>query len=543
MELSEKLQELRKEKGLTQEELAEALFVSRTAISKWESGRGVPNIESLKAISKFFSVSIDELLSGEEILKIADEDNKQKEKHTRDLVFGLLDCSLIMFLFLPFFGQKGDEIIKEVSLLSLTGTPQYIKIPYLIIVFGIVLTGVLLLALQNYEAVFWLKHKHQISIVLSTVATIEFMITLQPYPFTFSYAGQDTANVEIAVNDGKAIENKLIYGSVSGKKITENGEALGGAVIGLFKADETEFTKENALMTATSQKDGSFSFEKVPYGNWIVKEIEQPAGFVLDDTSYEVIVSEDGQVIEVEIVNEYVHGNIKLTKVDEDYPDNKLTGATFEVYKDVNGDGKLDDGDELIGTLTETTTGIYEMKELLYGKYLVRETKAPEGFELDKGVYSVFIEEDETTYEVENKAGVGFINTAMKGNLKIVKTSSDGKVEGFTFRVTGANGYDRTFTTNKNGEIIIEGLRIGDYTISEVQDSVSASYVLPADKIATVKVGSTTVVEMHNELRDTPKTGDNSNVGLWTALAGLSALGIVGTAVVAYRKKKKEDNE
>ena len=169
----------------------------------------------------------------------------------------------------------------------------------------------------------------------------------------------------------------------------------------------------------------------------------------------------------------------------EDYPDNKLTGATFEVYKDVNGDGKLDDGDELIGTLSETSTGIYEMKELLYGKYLVRETKAPEGFELDKGVYSVFIEKDETTYEVENKAGVGFINTAMKGNLKIVKTSSDGKVEGFTFRVTGVNGYDRSFTTDKNGEIIIEGLRIGDYTVSEVQDTVSASYVLPADKIAT----------------------------------------------------------
>ncbi len=90
MELSEKLQELRKEKGLTQEELAEALFVSRTAISKWESGRGVPNIESLKAISKFFSVSIDELLSGEEILKIADEDNKQKEKHTRDLLMEIM---------------------------------------------------------------------------------------------------------------------------------------------------------------------------------------------------------------------------------------------------------------------------------------------------------------------------------------------------------------------------------------------------------------------------------------------------------------------
>ena len=382
------------------------------------------------------------------------------------------------------------------------------------------------------------------SYYVKELATDEhYILSDSKYPFTFSYAGQDTETVEIAVNDGKPIENKLIYGSVSGKKITENGEELGGAVIGLFKAEETEFVKENALMTATSEKDGSFSFEKVPYGNWLVREIKQPEGFVLDETSYEVKISEVGQVIEVEIINEYVHGNIKLTKVDEDYPDNKLTGATFEVYKDVNGDGKLDDGDELIGTLNETSTGIYEMKELLYGKYLVRETKAPEGFELDKGVYSVFIEKDETTYEVENKAGVGFINTAMKGNLKIVKTSSDGKVEGFTFRVTGVNGYDRSFTTDKNGEIIIEGLRIGDYTVSEVQDTVSASYVLPADKIATVKVGSTTVVEMHNELRDTPKTGDNSNVGLWTALAGLSALGIVGTAIVAYRKKKKEDNE
>lgn len=217
------------------------------------------------------------------------------------------------------------------------------------------------------------------SYYVKELATDEhYILTDAKYPFTFSYAGQDTANVEIAVNDGKPIENKLIYGSVSGKKITENGEALGGAVIGLFKADETEFTKENALMTATSQKDGSFSFEKVPYGNWLVREIEQPEGFVLDETSYEVKISEVAQVIEVEIVNEYVHGNIKLTKVDEDYPDNKLTGATFEVYKDVNGDGKLDDADELIGTLSETSTGIYEMKELLYGKYLVRETKAPD---------------------------------------------------------------------------------------------------------------------------------------------------------------------
>ena len=382
------------------------------------------------------------------------------------------------------------------------------------------------------------------SYYVKEIATDEhYILSDTQYPFTFKYAGQDTETVEIKVNAGKPIENKLIYGSVSGKKIDENGEALGGALIGIFKADETEFTKEHAIMTATSEKDGSFSFAKVPYGKWIVREIEAPEGFVLDDTSYEVNIGENEQVIEVEITDEYIHGNIELTKVDADYPDNKLTGATFEVYKDVNGDGKLNDGDELIGNLEETATGIYEMKELLYGKYLVKETKAPEGFVLDKGVYSVFIEKDETTYKVENKAGVGFINEAMKGNLKIKKTSSDGKVEGFTFRITGVNGYDSTFTTDKNGEISVDGLRIGEYTVSEVSDNVSAGYILPADKKVTVKVGETVEIEMHNELRDTPKTGDDRKTGLWVALAGASALGIVATVVASKRKKKKEGNE
>ena len=382
------------------------------------------------------------------------------------------------------------------------------------------------------------------SYYVKEIATDEhYILSDTQYPFTFEYAGQNTETVEIKVNDGKPIENKLIYGSVSGKKIDENGEALGGALIGIFKADETEFTKEHAIMTATSEKDGSFSFAKVPYGQWIIREIEAPEGFVLDDTSYKVNIGENEQVIEVEITDEYIHGNIELTKVDADYLDNKLTGATFEVYKDVNGDGKLDDGDELIGNLEETATGIYEMKELLYGKYLVRETKAPEGFVLDKGVYSVFIEKDETTYKVENKSGVGFINEAMKGNLKIKKTSSDGKVEGFTFRVTGVNGYDSTFTTDKNGEISVDGLRIGEYTVSEVNDNVSAGYVLPADKKVTVKVGETVEIEMHNELRDTPKTGDDRKTSLWVALAGASALGIVATVVASKRKKKKEGNE
>lgn len=382
------------------------------------------------------------------------------------------------------------------------------------------------------------------SYYVKELATDEhYILSDTKYPVTFEYAGQETAKVQLAVNNGEAIENDLIYGSVSGRKVDENGEPLGGALIGLFKSNDTEFTKENALMTVTSKEDGSFSFEQIPFGIWYVREIEQPTGFVLNENVYEVNIAENEQVVEIEIVNEFVHGNITLTKVDADFPDNKLTGATFEVYQDNNADGKPDDGDTLIGTLTESEAGIYEMKDLLYGHYLIKETKAPEGFLLDTGVYSVFIETDGMTYFVENKAGVGFINEAMKGNLKIVKTSSDGKVEGFSFRITGANGYEVTLKTDENGEIYIEGLRIGEYTVSEVADEVSAPYSRPADKKANVMTDSTTIVEMHNVVIDTPKTGDKSKLGLWLALLGVSAAGIGVTVYAGFRKKKKEDAE
>ena len=361
------------------------------------------------------------------------------------------------------------------------------------------------------------------------------------YPVVFEYAGQETALVSITANEGEAIENDLIYGSVSGKKYDEDGNALGGALIGIFKTGTEEFTAETAIQTTTSADDGSFSFEKVPYGTWIIREIESPTGFVLSDEEIPVTIGGVDEVVEVELVNEFITGSIELTKVDEDYPDNKLTGAVFEVYADKNGDGKLDDSDELLGEMAELGDGVYQMSDLRYGKYLVRETKAPEGFLLDTNVYPVSIEEDGKIYTVENEAGVGFINAAQKGSLKIVKTSSDGKVEGFSFRVTGKD-YDQTFTTDANGEILIEGLRIGEYTVSEVSDDASAGYILPAEKQATVKTDATTIVEMHNELRETPKTGDDFNPALW---AGLAAVSVIGAGVLGFvgfkNRKKKED--
>ena len=368
-----------------------------------------------------------------------------------------------------------------------------------------------------------------------------YVLNEQKYPVHFEYAGQDTAVVHLSANDSEAIENEIIYGSVSGLKSDEDGNALGGAVIGIFKTGTEEFTKENAIQTTTSADDGSFSFEKVPYGTWVIREIESPTGFVLSEEEIAVTVGKVDEVVEIELVNYFIKGNIELTKVDADYPDNKLTGAVFEVYADTNGNGEFDKDDELCGEMTELEGGVYQMTELRYGKYFVREKTAPDGFVLDEGVYGVSIEENGKTYTVENKAGVGFINDAQKGSLKIVKTSSDGKVEGFSFRVTSADGYDQTFKTDKNGEIFIEGLRIGEYTVSEVSDSASAGYILPADKQATVKTDSTTIVEMHNEFRDTPKTGDDFNLGLWVSLAAASVIGAGVLGFVGFKKKKKED--
>ena len=181
MEFHEKLQELRKRKGLTQEELAQTLFVSRTAVSKWESGRGYPNLDSLKGIAKFFSVTIDELLSGDEVLTIAEEENRQKARHFCDLLLGLLDCSAAMFLFLPLFGQKAEGVIQEVSLLSLTGAEPYLRTAYFLFVIGMTGLGILTLALQNCRQAVWERGKRTLSLVFSVLGTLLFIVSLQPY--------------------------------------------------------------------------------------------------------------------------------------------------------------------------------------------------------------------------------------------------------------------------------------------------------------------------------------------------------------------------
>lgn len=185
MEFNEKLQELRKQKGLTQEQLASILFVSRTAISKWESGRGYPSIDSLKDISRYFNISIDDLLSGEELIVIAEVDHKQKQKNLCDYIFGVMDCSIILFFFLPLFGQMEEGVIKEVSLLLLNGISPYLKVLYFVITILIIIIGVLRFVFLKLDFKFWNLSKNIISLGLNIFGLLLFIFSRQIYAAFF----------------------------------------------------------------------------------------------------------------------------------------------------------------------------------------------------------------------------------------------------------------------------------------------------------------------------------------------------------------------
>ena len=187
MEFHEKLQSLRKQKGLTQDKLAQILYVSRAAVSKWESGRGYPSIDSLKQISTYFSVTLDDLLSSEEALTIAEENHKNSTTHLRDLVFGLLDLAVALFLFLPFFGEISGSTVQEVSLLSLSNTAPYLLIAYFVIVLVSILWGILILTLQNCRNPLWQNIKNRVSLLLNIIGTLLFIISRQPYAATFLF--------------------------------------------------------------------------------------------------------------------------------------------------------------------------------------------------------------------------------------------------------------------------------------------------------------------------------------------------------------------
>ena len=187
MEFHEKLQELRKNRGMTQEELAAVLYVSRTAVSKWESGRGYPSIDSLKEISKFFSVSIDDLLSGEKLLSIAEKENKSNIRNICDLLFGVVDLCSFMLILLPLYPNTVDGFVYSVNLLAYTETTPFNRTIYWFLFGSLIMIGgvkILLTKLGIEE-----KHKMMtgISMLLSIVMVLFLAMAREAYAIMLAF--------------------------------------------------------------------------------------------------------------------------------------------------------------------------------------------------------------------------------------------------------------------------------------------------------------------------------------------------------------------
>ncbi len=294
-------------------------------------------------------------------------------------------------------------------------------------------------------------------------------------------------------------------------------------------------TAEARFMLTNSK----FEIVELPTGTYTITEYNNAVGY-LPLTQSRTITVTKGKTATAAFVNEVILGNVTLTKVDEDYPENKLTGAVFTVYKS--------DKKTVVGTMKETETGVYSLEGLVYGEYYVQETKAPKYFVRDVNFYYFQIVNDGETVEVSNdELGKGtFINSPQKGEIKIVKTSYNNKVEGFKFEVSGTTytgqTFKKTYTTDKDGIIRITDLRAGEYTIHEVKDSASAGYLLPEDKQLTIdRDGAMLVAKMHNDkIPDNPPTGAGEDGFMQTAVIIISTVMMSAAVVLAFPLSKRK---
>ncbi|MEE1027266.1 MAG: helix-turn-helix transcriptional regulator [Agathobacter sp.] len=184
MEFNEKIQELRKSRGLTQEELAEALFVSRTAISKWESGRGYPNIDSLKQISNYFSISIDELLSGDKLITIAENENRTNLKNMGNMLFGIVDVFSFIMIILPLYPNQIDDYIYSVNLFHYTQTAVFNLVIMWCFYVALMLVGIGKVLLTQFNIEKGQKLITNISLVLGVLAVLYLAMTRDAYAIT-----------------------------------------------------------------------------------------------------------------------------------------------------------------------------------------------------------------------------------------------------------------------------------------------------------------------------------------------------------------------
>ena len=432
--------------------------------------------------------------------------------------------------------------------------------------------------------------------VKETVTDSHYILSDEKYPVTFEFAGQDTALVEIKANGGEAIKNDILYGSVKGLKIDRETEAvIAGAVFGLFRADETEFTVEKAILTAESGKDGVFVFEKIPYGNWLVKELKPADGYLPNEEIYPVAVSKNEQVIGVTVVNDRIPEIGTQATVDGE---KEICATEMFTLTDTVSYKHLIPGKEylLVGTLMDKSTGkaftengnavtaetvftpeapngtvtvtfTFDARLIKENTSLVVfETLYKDGKELS--VHADIEDENQTVKvkipEIGTKATVdGKKEVTASGRVKIEDTVSyKNLTPGKEYTVKGV------LMKKATGEpLLADGKEIRSaftFKPDKPDGEINITFVFDASGLKTateIVVFETlyrdgTEITAHADLKDegqtvkitpptpdNPQTGDNSNLGFWIGLGAVALGGLVAVIIIRVKSRKDEDDE
>lgn len=367
------------------------------------------------------------------------------------------------------------------------------------------------------------------------IATDEhYMLNGEKYLVNFQYMGQDMTTVDI---DCGTFINDLKRGSVSGKKVNENGDPLENALFGLFSADETEFTAENAYLTDESDEDGNFGFTDIPYGEYIVKEIAAPTGYILSDEQYPVVIAEDGDVVEITAENKAI--SVSISK--EDLYGNELTGASMQL---------IDENGEIVDEWTSDGEN-HIITNIPAGGYTLKEVAAPDGYVIATDISFTIDEYGNVTVdgiEADAFTNDGIPCVTMVDDTTIVKISKQDmttgtELPGATLQVIDKDGnIIEEWISGTEPHFIEAKLIAGEtYTLREI--TAPDGYNTAEDIEFTVSAnGSVTEVTMKDEaiIVTTPNvaTGDTgkSPLGYIMVIAGLVLL----TVSIFARKKKEE---
>ena len=423
-----------------------------------------------------------------------------------------------------------------------------------------------------------------------------YILSDEKYPVTFEYAGQDTALVEIKANGGEAIKNDILYGSVKGLKIDrETEKPVVGAKFGLFRSGETEFAVENAILTAESGEDGIFLFENVPYGNWLIKELQPADGYLANDEIYPVRIGENGQTIGITVVNDHIPEIKTNAAVDGE---KEICATAVFTLPDTVSYSHLIPGKEYVlkGALMDKNTGKAFTEN---GEAVTAETvftpETPNGTVTVSFTFDSRLIKENTSlvvFETLYKDGKELaVHTDINDNGQTVKVkvpeigtkaTVDGKKEvtasgrvkiedivSYKNLIPGKEYAVKGVLMNKaTGEpLLADGKEIrSSFTFKpdKPDGEINITFVFDASGLKTateIVVFETlyrdgTEIAAHADLKDegqtvkitpptpdNPQTGDNSNLGFWIGLGSVALGGVIACIIMYCKRKKDEDDE